>query len=53
MTPFCPSRAGGLHATNTDLEVRTCRVKFSGGAVGTATANIEICYVNYKSNKYS
>jgi len=21
--------------------------------VGTATANIEICYINYKSNKYS
>ena len=35
MTPFCSSKAGGLHDTKTALGPRTFRVKFSGGAVGT------------------
>ena len=35
MTPFCSSKAGGLHDTKTVLGPRTLRVKFSGGAVGT------------------
>ena len=35
MTPFCSSKAGGLHDTKTALGPRTLRVKFSGGPVGT------------------